>query len=166
MKHFLGTLLVGAVLVATTLSWAGRAVEPGEALPAVVLPDAHGNEHSVPYPGVRHVLFGADMAANELMERAFGELDKGEFTASGLVYMADISGMPGLVARFFALPALRDYPFRVLLARDADMLAFLPREEGTITVVTLSSEGEVSQVRYEQDAARLAELLKPREPNG
>ncbi len=166
MKGSAGIVLVCAGLLAASVSWAREVVEPGEPLPAVVLPDAHGNEYSVPYPGVRHLLFGTDMAANELMERAFGELDKGEFTASGLVYMADISGMPGLVARFFALPALRDYPFRVLLAREADMLAFLPRKEGAITVVTLSPEGEVSQVRYAQEAARLAGLLDPREPSG
>ena len=134
-------------------------LQTGDAFPSLQLPDAFGNAYQLPYPGVRHVLFSADMDANDLMEQSFGELDKGDFTAAGLVYVADISGMPSLVARLFALPSLRDYPFRVLLARDAEPLAMLPRKESAVSVISLSADGRVEKIDFTQDATELAGLL-------
>ena len=134
-------------------------LQTGDAFPSLQLPDAFGNAYQLPYPGVRHVLFSADMDANDLMEQSFGELDKGDFTAAGLVYVADISGMPRLVARLFAIPSLRDYPFRVLLAREAEQLALLPREEGAVSVISLSQNGEVEKLDFVRDDKNLKELI-------
>jgi len=136
-------------------------LQTGDAFPSLQLPDAFGNAYQLPYPGVRHVLFSADMDANDLMEQSFGELDKGDFTAAGLVYVADISGMPRLIARLFAIPSLRDYPFRVLLAREAEQLAMLPRQEGAVSVITLAGDGQVTKIEHLDDKAGLQALITP-----
>ncbi|WP_144049394.1 hypothetical protein [Vreelandella massiliensis] len=133
----------------------------GTSFPQQQLPDAFGNTYQLPYPGIRHVLFTADMDANDLIEQSFGELGKGDFTAAGLVYIADISGMPDLVARLFAIPALRDYPFRVLLARDADQVRLLPREEGAVSVISLSPEGKVERLQFIRNESMLKTLMIP-----
>jgi len=159
MRHLLRDLIFIVCLLAGATGAAQASLASGEPLPAVTLPDAHGNTYRVPYSGVRYVLFGADMDANALIERAFGELDSGEFTAAGLVYVADISAMPALVARLFAMPALRDYPFRVLLAREAAAVAFFPRQAGAVTVVNVTPQGEVVDVRFVRDETSLASLL-------
>jgi len=134
-------------------------LQAGDSFPSLRLPDAFGNTYQVPYPGVRYVLFSADMDANDLMEQSFSELEKGDFTAAGLVYVADISGMPSLVARLFAIPSLRDYPFRVLLSRDAEQLAMLPRQEGAVSVISLSQDGEVEKLDFVSDDKKLKELM-------
>lgn len=134
-------------------------LQAGDTFPSLQLPDAFGNAYQLPYPGVRHVLFSADMDANDLMEQSFGELDKGDFTAAGLVYVADISGMPSLVARLFAIPSLRDYPFRVLLAREAEQLAMLPRQEGAVSVISLSQDGEIAKLNFVRNDKNLKELM-------
>lgn len=138
---------------------ASSLLQTGDDFPSLQLPDAFGNAYQLPYPGVRHVLFSADMDANDLMEQSFGELDKGDFTAAGLVYVADISGMPRLVARLFAIPSLRDYPFRVLLAREAEQLAMLPRQEGAVSVISLFQNGEVEKLDFVRDDKNLTELM-------
>ncbi|MGM0520726.1 MAG: FAD/FMN-containing dehydrogenase [Pseudomonadota bacterium] len=153
-------LLIG--LLFSAVSWAQTPIAVEDTLSEVTLPDAHGNAYQVPYPGLRHLLFSDDMDGNELMEQAFGDLDKGEFTAAGLAYAADISGMPSLIARFFAVPSLRDYPFRVLLARDKSTLAHIPREEGHVTVLTLTTDGTVSQIRFVKRLDELTALLPSR----
>ncbi|XKF15383.1 hypothetical protein LL947_13155 [Halomonas sp. BLK-85] len=139
-------------------------LQTGDAFPSLQLPDAFGNAYQLPYPGVRHVLFSADMDANDLMKQSFGELEKGDFTAAGLVYVADISGMPRLVARLFAIPSLRDYPFRVLLAREAEQLAMLPREEGAVSVISLTADGRVDNIDVALDESALADLLTTSAP--
>lgn len=144
---------------AQTGSHAGETWGQGIPFPQRQLPDAFGNTYQLPYPGIRHVLFTADMDANDLVEQSFGELDKGDFTAAGLVYIADISSMPRLIARLFAIPALRDYPFRVLLARDAEQASLLPREEGAVSVISLSPEGRVERLQFVRDEAVLKALM-------
>ena len=53
------------------------------------------------------------------------------------VYVADISGMPGLIAKTFAIPAMRDRPYFMLLDRDGETTARLPDIEGQATLVFL-----------------------------
>lgn len=161
MKRILPFAIASMLFLTVSVGWGQASLTAGQAMPTLLLPDAHDNEYTVPYSGVRHVIFGADMEANTLMERAFGTLDKGAFTASGLVYVADISGMPGLVARLFAIPELRDYPFRVLLARNADAVAFFPREEGALTLLALSPGGNVETIRFARNVDALTALVDP-----
>ncbi|MGY4877883.1 hypothetical protein ACLUEY_08330 [Vreelandella aquamarina] len=138
---------------------ASSALQVGNAFPPLQLPDAFGNDYQLPYPGVRHVLFSADMDANDLIEQSFGGLEQGSFTAAGLVYVADISGMPSLIARLFAIPSLRDYPFRVLLARNAEQLTMLPRQKGAVSVISLSQDGTVVNLSVVDDEKELKELM-------
>ncbi|MDR5897546.1 hypothetical protein QC823_00870 [Halomonas vilamensis] len=158
MRYVLRCILLSGLLF-SAVSWAQTPLAVEDALSEATLPDAHGNEYQIPYPGLRYLLFSDDMDGNELMEQAFGGLDKGEFTAAGLAYAADISGMPGLIARFIAVPSLRDYPFRVLLARDESTLAHIPREEGRVTVLTLTADGTVSHIRFVNHVDELKALL-------
>ena len=161
MLFFIALLMASLIMAPLSLAQS----EPdsieltGKVLPQHQLPDAFGNVYQLPYPGLRHVLFSADMEANDLMEQSFGQLEKGDFTAAGLAYVADISGMPGLVARFFAIPSLRDYPFRVLLARKAEQVSQLPHEEGAVTVLSLSPEGNIEQLSFVKSESALKALL-------
>ena len=51
------------------------------------------------------------------------------------MYVADISGMPGLVARMFAVPSMRKRPYPMLLDRDGEITARLPDVEGSATLI-------------------------------
>ena len=56
------------------------------------------------------------------------------------VYLADIHKMPALIARMVALPRLRDKPYPILLGRDADTLAMLPRQRGCVSVLDIQQQ--------------------------
>ena len=74
------------------------------------------------------------------------------------VYFADISGMPALVTRMFALPALREMPFAVGLGRDATQLADLPRQKGAATIVRVA-DGKVATIEYARNAGQLMQAI-------
>jgi hypothetical protein len=67
--------------------------------------------------------------------------------ARNAVYVADVSGMPALVTRLFALPSMRKRPYRILLDRDGTATRELPQASGKVTVLRL--EGlRITEVSY------------------
>jgi hypothetical protein len=60
--------------------------------------------------------------------------------------MANIFGMPG-IGRMFAMPKMKKYNHRIILADDAALIARFPAQAGKVTVLTLS-DGKVSSVGY------------------
>jgi len=68
-----------------------------------------------------------------LSKKEEGFLDK-----NNAVFIADISGMPSLITKFFALPKMKDYKYPVLLIYDEEDKRFLHKEE-KLTVYKLEN---------------------------
>jgi len=137
-----------AVLVAEVLG-------AGEPLPAMELPDQHGNAHALADAAV--IVFAPDKAASEIAHPVL-EARTDQLQARGIVYVTDISAMPGFVTRMFALPKMRDYGYTVLLGREAGDTGVLPRQEGRVTVLRIAGQ-RVGAIRFAESAQALAELL-------
>lgn len=129
----------------------------GSSLPPLTLEDQHGKAVSVP-AGARVIIFAADKAASDLANEVLGNEKPGVLERLQAVYLADISGMPSLVTRMFALPAMRALPFPISLAREAAVLADLPRQKAAVTVIRLA-EGKVQGMDHARDSAQLKQLL-------
>ena len=74
----------------------------GSSLPPLSLEDQHGKAVSVP-AGTRVIVFAADKAASDLANEVLGNEKPGVLERLQAVYVADISGMPSLVTKMFAL---------------------------------------------------------------
>lgn len=135
-------------------------LDVNDPFPQVTLTDAADNTFQLPYTGIRYVLFSSDMKGNDLVKEAYADLDKDQLREAGIAYIADISKMPRLISRLFALPKIRDYPFRVLLIREKDFLTELPRQPETVTVLTLTADAIIEAVTYTESAETLQKLIK------
>lgn len=154
--------LLAALAFATSLPLAAAPLEPGSPWPALTLPDQHDRPVSVG-PPARLVLFAADKAASDRAVAVLVARGAQALSALQAVYVADISAMPALVTRMFALPRLRELTFPVALARDAALVSDLPRQPGSVTVFTLR-EGRVAAVRQAATTEALEALLKELAP--
>lgn len=146
----LGALLLGAGAMAAPLA-------PGAVFPVLNLEDQHGKALAVS-SSTRVVLFAADKAASDLVNALLAAQPAGVLDRLHAAYLADISAMPAVITRMFALPALRALPFRVGLAREASLLADVPRQRGAVSVVRLS-EGRVDNIGFASDEAQLKSAL-------
>ncbi|MDD2990302.1 MAG: hypothetical protein PHI64_15215 [Zoogloea sp.] len=147
-------LLVGLALPLV----AGAApVLPGNPLPALSLEDQHGKLVST-RADTRTVLFAADKAGSDLINEVLAAQPEGVLATLKAVYFADISAMPALVTRMFALPALREMPFAVGLGRDAAQLADLPRQKGAATILRVA-DGKVTAIEYAHNAGQLMQAI-------
>lgn len=120
---------------------------------AATLEDQFGREVAIPDPA--RIFFAADMDASKRINEAFGSAETDLMAEAGVYFVADISGMPKLVAKMFAKPRMREYPYRILLDTTGELSAGWPRTTGAVTVL---GQGEPV---FCADADCLREALAP-----
>jgi hypothetical protein len=137
----------------------GAPLAVGDPMPAVALEDQHGRAGSIG-EGVRVVVVSRDMEAGDVVKKALAGRDQAFLDANRAVYVANISGMPALVTRLFALPRMRERPYRMLLDRDGDATKDIPAVPGRPTVLTLEA-GKIVRVSQPGDPGALAAEIAP-----
>jgi NADPH-dependent ferric siderophore reductase len=105
----------------------------------------------------RFVVFAADKTASDIVSDAL-RLHPSVFAERRLVYIADISAMPAIVTRMFALPKMRDLPFQVGLVQNSEVTSHLPRKPKEVTLIALEDQ-RVQAIEYLPDAASLRRSL-------
>jgi len=129
----------------------------GAAVPQLHLADQYDVGSEVP-GNARYVVLTRDMDAGKIVEEAFGRDGKQVLADAHAVYVSDISRMPFLVSKLFALPALRRRDYRSFLDRDGKATAALPSQESRVTVITIG-DGVVKQIDYAGTVEALHGLL-------
>jgi len=118
----------------------------GDAVPSFSMKDQFGKEFKFE-AGLRFLLLGFDMGTTKQANLKLADLGAGWLEKHNAVYILDIHTMPG-IAKIFALPKMRKYPHRIVLAEDDSLLAPFPRKPERITVMVLNPKGKVSEIRY------------------
>lgn len=148
--------LIGALTLSMALSADAAPLSVGSDMPTLSLNDQHDKPLSVG-PATQWVVFAAEKPVSDMVSAVLAAEPAGALDRLRLVYVADISGMPALVTRMFALPKLRELPFSIALVRDSGQLkqiADMPRTAGSATVLRLEN-GQVRQVSTARHAAEL-----------
>ena len=147
MKQRLKTWFVLACLgVSLTATLSAAQLAMGDAVPGFTAKDQFGKEFKFT-PGLRFLLLGFDMSTGKLANHKLADLGAGWLEKQNAAYLLDIHTMPA-VARLFALPKMRTYPERIVLAEDAKLLTPFPRQPERITVLVLTPAGKLGEVRY------------------
>lgn len=155
------------VSLALLLSTIGRthAADPvrvGTTLPEIALGDQTGVAMTVG-PSTRCILVTRDMDGGKIVKEALAADGDALLESAQAIYISDISRMPALVTRLFALPALKKRPYRVLLDRDGKATTLLPSEEGKVTVIVLDS-GVVARMEFAVSADEVRTALAASPP--
>lgn len=149
------------LLLALAFSATAASAEPyaaGEWLEAFTLDDQHGVAHSVDGE-VALLLFSRDMEGGDLIKEALSDATADTLSTRRAVYIAEISRMPGMIAKLFALPSMRKRPYPMLLDRDGVTTARLPSAESRATLIFLK-DLEITSVRHAETAAEVADALE------
>ena len=132
-------------------------VEVGQPLPALTLKDQHDKAWQIEVD-TKLVLFAAGRKASNLALAVLSAQPKGFLEQRNAVYLADMSRMPGFVTRTFALPSLREQPFRVGVSLDERVLADGPAQPDAVLLIDLE-QGRVSRTRSAGSEAELRTAL-------
>ena len=110
-------VLLGLLLLAGV----AQALEVGERLRGWTLSDQFDKPYTLE-DNLQILLVAPSMAGAKLLGAALEGRPKGYLEARRALFVAVISRMPGLIGRLFAIPAMRDYSYRVLLDREAQVV--------------------------------------------
>lgn len=125
-----------------------RAAEPyrvGSAVPPFAAKDQFGEAFKLG-ADCRVLMISFDMGTGKLANAKLSAQGKEFLPQRHAVYVANIHGMPA-IGRAFALPKMRSYAHRIVLADDEALLAPFPRQEKRVTVLGLRA-GKVASIRF------------------
>lgn len=121
-------------------------LQVGGVFPGLILQDQHENKATVPSDaGI--VVFAADKAGADLVNAYLKDQPAKHLLQRRARFVSDISGMPSMITRMFALPRMREYPYPIYLVRDEGSVSFIPRRKGHVTVMYLQ-EGKITGISY------------------
>ena len=109
------------------------------------------------------LLVARSMEGAKLVNAALQGQPKGYLEARHAVFLADIERMPRLIAKMFAVPAMRDYSYRVMLDRDGRVAPKYPGAVDSVLWLQLKNGQLVAQHEY-ATAAQLREALETSRP--
>ncbi|MGZ9664695.1 FAD/FMN-containing dehydrogenase [Pseudomonas sp. GNP014] len=139
-----------------------HALETGERLASWTLLDQYEQPFTLDN-STTTLLVARDMDGAKLIKEALKDQPKGYLEARHAVFVADIQRMPALIARMFAVPAMRDYHYRVMLDREGRVASRYPGAEGQVLWLQLKDGRLLAQREY-ANASDLREALEKARP--
>lgn len=115
-----------------------------QTLNTIQFEDQHGTPIAL-NESVTWMIFSHHNDGAKLVKEAIDRAGLTDFAQYNGLYVADISRMPALVTRLFAMPAMRKYEFTMALDPDGDLSQGLPREAEQVTLVKLDNLNVVEQ---------------------
>ncbi|WP_076415627.1 hypothetical protein [Shewanella sp. UCD-KL12] len=111
----------------------------GDLVKPIELQDQFENEIGV-NANTQVLLFSRNMKGGDIIKEALETLSADEkFDSAKQVYVADVSGMPSLIAKFVAIPQMKGLPFPIGLDREGEATKMLPGEKDKATLIQLEN---------------------------
>ena len=147
---------IALVLLLSALSMPAFAANIGDHLTPWTLQDQHDQPYTLDAQ-TRVLLVARNMDGSKLVKAALENQPKGYLEARNVAFLADVQRMPSLIGKFIAIPAMRDYSYRVVLDRDGSIAAHYPGAEDKVLWLQLDDATLVAQQEFASaDALRAA----------
>lgn len=100
------------------------------------------------------VVFSSDMDAAKILTKHLND-NAGKVALDKTLIVSDISKMPSMISKMFAIPKMKKYSFKMALDRTGEATKVFPRVKGTIAVIKLSNlkVESVEQLKTAQEVA-------------
>lgn len=133
-------------LVISLPTHAAELLKAGDAVPALQARDQHDQAFTLA-DDTRWLLVAFDMGTGKAANVFLQKKGASFLPEHHAVFIANIHGMPG-VGRVFALPKMRRYPHRIILADEEHLLDPFPREDDRVTLIKLGPGRVVESITY------------------
>jgi hypothetical protein len=153
-------LKLWTLLFMAFLPFAAHALEVGDTLAPWTLLD----QYDQPYTfgdDAQILLVARSMDAAKIVNGALQNTPKTFLESRHAVFVADIQKMPAIIAKMFAVPAMRAYSYRVMLDRDSRVVPRYPGDAEKVLVLRLHNGQVVSQAQFDNAEALRGALAQP-----
>jgi len=115
-------------------------------VPALSLQDQHEAPLAL-NAQTQWVLYSTDKASGKITKESLEALGLTDLSAANGIYIADVSAMPSMITKLFALPKMRDYAFKAAIVMDDELLSDWPKQEEKVTAMKLNGL-KVESIEY------------------
>lgn len=161
MKNFIPFLFIFNLIgcASTPPAGQGLSLQKNEALPPASFQNQHGKTISWD-ASTRWILFSKEKEVNARIHSVLQPMTPA--AQSHVFYVADISGMPSLISKLFALPKMRKYSYSVALEREGTLTASWPTQQDHITVFKVENQ-KIKEILFVKTSEELQRLLNLKE---
>ncbi|PIE44257.1 MAG: hypothetical protein CSA50_01365 [Gammaproteobacteria bacterium] len=154
MKTIHLVLLLSFTLLSGTLHAGPGAGQP---FPKLTLKDQFENPHSITKTD-KLILISFDREVSDVVNEFLATQPKIFLDRHHARYISDISAMPGIVTKLFAIPKMKDYNYLLMLATEAEFKAQFDHQQGKLTVYHLE-DGVIESIEF-VEASKVAGLFQ------
>lgn len=129
-------IIFQALLLVTLAMPALSATQTGETLTPFKIENQFGEAAEL-NSETQWVIFSADMDAAKMMTPYLNE-NASKLDLSKTLIISDISKMPAMISKMFAIPKMKKYAFKLALDRTGENTKPWPRQSKQITVMKLT----------------------------
>lgn len=148
------------LLFIALLPLAANAVEVGDTLAPWTLLD----QYDQPYTfgnDAQILLVARSMDAAKIVNGALQDTPKTFLESRHAVFVADIQKMPAIIAKMFAVPAMRAYSYRVMLDRESRVVPRYSGDVDKVLMLRLHNGKVVSQTQFDSAQSLRGALEQP-----
>ena len=151
-------LFLALLMLSLPLAARGATAEKGQAFPPYTVTDAFGGTNTLG-AATRFVIVSSEKGISAGVHEWLVTKEKDFLPAHRAEYVADITPMPSLIASMFAIPKMKKYPYKILLARDPEFAKTYPHADGKIAVFILDDRQAVADIRFLDKPAEIDAVL-------
>ncbi|WP_413294425.1 hypothetical protein ACLSU7_04815 [Bdellovibrio sp. HCB185ZH] len=129
-------ILVLLMIILIAVAPSSFALSSGETLTAFQIQNQF-DEPAELNKDTKWILFSSDMNTAKMLSEYLNE-NASKLDLGGILIISDISKMPGLVSKMFAIPKMKKYNFKLALDKTGETTKDWPRKEGALTVIKVS----------------------------
>lgn len=138
------TKLFISLLIGTTILWA-QPFKVNDALSTFSLPNQFDKKQTIT-PEMKLLLVSFEKGTGADVNAFLAQKPSDFLAEKKAAFIADISGMPMIITKMFALPKMRDYPHNVLLIYDDNDDRFV-HEDGKSTLYRIE-QGTIKSIEF------------------
>ncbi|WP_299978582.1 FAD/FMN-containing dehydrogenase [uncultured Pseudoteredinibacter sp.] len=121
-------------------------LKAGDRFPDIEFTDQFDKKHKINNQD-KLLLISFDKKVSEQVHEFLSTQEKDFLSKHNARYIADISGMPSLISKMFALPKMRDYTYTLLLIKDKVLAERLSPSEDKLLVFRLEN-GNIQEIKF------------------
>lgn len=111
----------------------------------------------------KEILYASDMEGYKLIKKGVTQRPtlKEALAKKGIQVVADISGMPGFISKYVAVPKMKELPISIFLDHKGDLVSSWPKSPKALGYLSKTPEGQWSLIRTISTLEELEKFLSP-----
>jgi len=129
----------------------------GDTIEPITLQDQHDKTASVD-ESTKLLLFTTGMKGGKVVRKAIDDKEPDYLAKKAALFISNISGMPGFIAKTFALPKMRKYKYPILLDREGKLTEKFPSQKKSATLIRLDKL-KITSISFTKDPGKVTQAI-------